>query len=54
MLRKTHLTVPPDAPTQRMANQHDASGNAETASTFRQLGERHKARAAKIAALLPP
>lgn len=37
-----------------MAAQLDGSGKAETASTFRQLGERHTVRAAKIAALLPP
>ena len=37
-----------------MATQLDASGHTETADTFRLLGERHKVRAAKIAALLPP
>ena len=37
-----------------MANQLEGSGQAETAQTFRWLGERHKVRAAKIAALLPP
>jgi hypothetical protein len=37
-----------------MATQLETAGHLETASTFRQLGERHKARAAKIAALLPP
>lgn len=37
-----------------MAKQLDGSGQSETAATFRQLGERHTIRAAKIAALLPP
>lgn len=37
-----------------MARQLGTSGQTETASTFRQLGERHTVRAAKIAALLPP
>jgi hypothetical protein len=37
-----------------MAAQHEAGGSKETADTFRMLGERHKVRAAKIAALLPP
>lgn len=37
-----------------MASQLESSGHAETADTFRLLGERHRARAAKIAALLPP
>jgi hypothetical protein len=37
-----------------MAHQLDAGGQAETANTFRLLGERHKVRAAKLAALLPP
>lgn len=37
-----------------MAAQLEGSGHADTATTFRQLGERHKVRAAKIAALLPP
>lgn len=37
-----------------MAAQYDGSGQRETADTFRMLGERHKVRAAKIAALLPP
>ena len=37
-----------------MASQLENNGHADTAATFRQLGERHMARAAKIAALLPP
>ena len=37
-----------------MVKQHLDSGNAETADTFRLLGERHEIRANKIAALLPP
>lgn len=37
-----------------MAARHTASGEAATAETFRLLGERHKVRADKIAALLPP
>jgi hypothetical protein len=37
-----------------MAGQLDTSGQTETANTFRELGERHTVRAAKIAALLPP
>jgi hypothetical protein len=37
-----------------MTRQHAETGNAETANTFRLLGERHEIRAAKIAALLPP
>lgn len=37
-----------------MAEQLDAAGQRDTANTFRLLGERHKQRAAKIAALLPP
>ena len=37
-----------------MARQLETSGKTETGNTFRQLGERHAARAAKIAALLPP
>lgn len=37
-----------------MATQLDGSGQQATADTFRLLGERHKERAAKIAALLPP
>ena len=38
----------------RMAAEHAAMGNEGTASTFTMLGERHRVRAAKIAALLPP
>jgi hypothetical protein len=37
-----------------MATQLESSGQKATADTFRLLGERHKERAAKIAALLPP
>jgi hypothetical protein len=37
-----------------MANQLEIAGQRATADTFRLLGERHKQRAAKIAALLPP
>jgi hypothetical protein len=37
-----------------MATQLESSGQQPTAETFRLLGERHTARAAKIAALLPP
>ena len=37
-----------------MATQLEGSGQAATADTFRLLGERHRIRAAKIAALLPP
>lgn len=37
-----------------MAGQLESSGQQATADTFRLLGERHKERAAKIAALLPP
>jgi len=37
-----------------MADQLDTGGQGDTATTFRLLGERHTARAAKIAALLPP
>lgn len=37
-----------------MARQLATSGQAETANTFSQLGDRHTVRAAKIAALLPP
>ena len=37
-----------------MTKQHMDAGNAETADTFRLLGERHEVRAQKIAALLPP
>ncbi|MBV9879002.1 MAG: hypothetical protein JO180_00825 [Gemmatirosa sp.] len=38
----------------KMAAEHDAAGNAAVAATFRLLGERHRVRAVKIAALLPP
>lgn len=38
----------------KMASEHAAAGNDAVALTFRQLGERHRIRAAKIAALLPP
>ena len=38
----------------KMAAEHQAMGNDATASTFTMLGERHRVRAAKIAALLPP
>ena len=37
-----------------MTTEHNGRGQAETAETFRLLGERHEIRAAKIAALLPP
>ncbi|MHB0948141.1 MAG: hypothetical protein ACYC3Q_00130 [Gemmatimonadaceae bacterium] len=37
-----------------MAAKHDAGGDAGTATAFRDLGGRHRQRAAKIAALLPP
>jgi hypothetical protein len=37
-----------------MAKEQEAGGNAAAAGIFRELGERHKERAAKIAALLPP
>jgi hypothetical protein len=37
-----------------MANEQDARGNPSAAGIFRELGERHRGRAAKIAALLPP
>jgi hypothetical protein len=37
-----------------MAKQLDGGGQRETAATFRELGERHTIRAAKIAAMLPP
>ena len=37
-----------------MAKEQEAGGNASAASIFRELGERHRERAAKIAALLPP
>lgn len=37
-----------------MAEEHGLLGQAATSTTFRLLGERHRERAAKIAALLPP
>ena len=37
-----------------MAEEHELAGQRPTATTFRQLGERHRERALKIAALLPP
>ena len=37
-----------------MADEQELAGRHEAASTFRLLGERHRQRAAKIAALLPP
>ena len=37
-----------------MAAQHRDAGDPATAAKFALLGERHKERAAKIAALLPP
>lgn len=37
-----------------MAVERAAGGDAGGAATFRLLGERHRVRAAKIAALLPP
>ena len=38
----------------KMARENAASGNEPVADTFRMLGTRHRMRAAKIAALLPP
>jgi hypothetical protein len=38
----------------KMAGEHDAAGNGGVAETFRLLATRHRMRAAKIAALLPP
>ena len=38
----------------KMAGDHMSLGDTATAETFRLLGERHRERAAKIAALLPP
>ena len=38
----------------KMATDHASLGDDATAETFRKLGERHRERAAKIAALLPP
>lgn len=37
-----------------MAARHAAEGDQRTASSFRELAARHRVRAAKIAALLPP
>ncbi len=37
-----------------MAKEHELAGQREAAMTFRQLGQRHRERAFKIAALLPP
>ena len=37
-----------------MAEEQAAAGQEARAATFRMLGERHRMRAAKIAALLPP
>jgi hypothetical protein len=37
-----------------MATQHRESGDRATAEKFELLGERHRERAAKLAALLPP
>jgi hypothetical protein len=37
-----------------MAAQLESSGQGATAETFRLLGARHRVRAAKLAALLPP
>ncbi len=37
-----------------MAAERDAAGDGAAAATFRMLGGRHRERAAKIAALLPP
>jgi hypothetical protein len=39
---------------ERMEREHEAAGNREIAATFRSLGPRHRDRAARIAALLPP
>ena len=38
----------------RMADEQGAAGQDGAAATFRLLGERHRERAARIAALLPP
>ena len=38
----------------RMAAENESMGNAAAAGTFRTLGARHRVRAAKLAALLPP
>ena len=37
-----------------MADEQDLAGRTAAATTFRLLGQRHRQRAAKIAALLPP
>ena len=37
-----------------MATEMETAGQRPTAATFRALAQRHRARAAKIAALLPP
>lgn len=37
-----------------MQAENSASGNESAAATFRALGDRHRIRAARIAALLPP
>ena len=37
-----------------MADEQELAGRTAAATTFRLLGERHRRRAAKIAALLPP
>jgi hypothetical protein len=37
-----------------MAKEQATQGNAPAAKIFRELGERHRERSAKIAALLPP
>ena len=37
-----------------MAKERESAGNTPAAGIFRELSERHKERAAKIAALLPP
>ena len=38
----------------KMAGEHRSSGNAAVAETFELLATRHRMRAAKLAALLPP
>ena len=38
----------------KMAAENDALGNGPAAATFRALGHRHRERAMKIAALIPP
>ena len=37
-----------------MADEQELAGRSDAATTFRLLGDRHQARASKIAALLPP